>query len=764
MAIGGTIGVAPAPAPPPPDIADSMRIIKEMRWHPQAAKTQLAYYRDGDKIHVLLSEKDRSVGQSLKKVLGARVVLEEKEVQLFSGSPAADQSPHWGGAHLTNGAPACTSGFTMKLPNGDKAALTAAHCGNDGDAFVSGNIFYGAADKPTAPSHDAMLVRDPGEDYENRIHTGLNGSRRVTEKGDPQEGDSVCLSGMISGEKCSGTVHKMSDVTFHAVHPDGTVTHIDDVIGISADPSDLPLAQRGDSGAPLYSNGPSGQVKAHGMVIGGTNDGSYVFAEKISHIESTTGASIDTEDPTSLNRHQLITIRALGCHNATQTSDSNNNCFEPKSLMALAGRPNAASTGGAVTEPDYATSGFLVKHCHNADYLDTPDYVISRSSATTALLACINNMRSNYSHGAMFAKDMIDFPSGGAPALESSAKDCFGVSTVSSKCDTITKFGAALNGIHDFYSHSNFTDDPLSVDVDGVPGLGGNAPSSLLRFNQPAPTSSAVPEELTTECYSSLASDCESRVSYDTLNKDSSDNIPVNPGQPVGEGSTQRGSVHDNFAKSVNGAVAETQAAWADFKVKLNAEHGEIKGNTLACILTHDNAAKCVYDTYDDTGIGVLYKDENGQYHGKSYVSQTMAVDYSANKCLTPNCGGIGDAFGYGVYQSWLQARDETHEEYPDFTFVLYMNAYDADSIDTYLESRQAYIDSGYFNQGDLNPKWPESAAAKFLHWGGFNPPGADEYDCMPTATPGPDVLSQVASQPAPYQQQGAKAWTCVAD
>jgi hypothetical protein len=122
-----------------------------------------------------------------------------------------------------------------------------------------------------------------GQSYAGRVYVGgttSSSSKAVAGAGDPVAGvTGYCASGQTTGEQCNQTVQSTSAIVC-------TQTGCKwPVIEYTGGPS-----QPGDSGAPFYLPGGSGQVFARGAVIAG--NGTQSYAEKWSRISSTFGVSI----------------------------------------------------------------------------------------------------------------------------------------------------------------------------------------------------------------------------------------------------------------------------------------------------------------------------------------------------------------------------------------------------------------------------------------------------------------------------------------
>lgn len=200
-----------------------------------------------------------------------------------------DISSFWGGASIQGGGGTCTSGFPVRKPSGQRFLTTAGHCYALGASVSTpaGRLVGGVTERGTLNSWWFFDNRDMeligGQSYSPRIYVGgitSSSSKAVAGAGDPVAGvTGYCASGQTTGELCNQTVQSTEAIVC-------TQTGCKwPVISYTGGPS-----QPGDSGAPFYMPGSSGQVFARGGVIAG--DGTTSYAEKWSRISSTFGVSI----------------------------------------------------------------------------------------------------------------------------------------------------------------------------------------------------------------------------------------------------------------------------------------------------------------------------------------------------------------------------------------------------------------------------------------------------------------------------------------
>jgi hypothetical protein len=300
-------------------------------------------------------------------------------------------------------------------------------------------------------------------------------------------------------------------------------------------------------------------------------------------------AAFGTIDTGGQNReHERITRAAVACPAGT---GSDGDCFEPRTADQLAGH---GKTFGAIGDPDLTEVFVPAAHCDDADFL-AGGYPRTREEATARLLECIKHLRTRFREAVDNAKDLLDDDGQINPVEVNLDTDCQLAQRDEqrAKCTSLERFGRALHGVQDFYSHSNWADeaDPARpIGADNPPGLNLKAPSPILDLRGSGPPS--VPADLTTGCFVLRdtvpgVEECEQRVTHAALNKDLG-LIDPNTGSATSP-TTPRGTVGSNFAKAVAGAIAETRHQWQDLRTALEASYGKKKASLMVCALTHDD-------------------------------------------------------------------------------------------------------------------------------------------------------------------------------
>ncbi len=310
--------------------------------------------------------------------------------------------------------------------------------------------------------------------------------------------------------------------------------------------------------------------------------------------------------------HERITRRALACGD-----ESAHACLEKETLDELTGK---RFSFGGVGYPDDPRAGMMSQesaHCDGGDFLDVPGYPTSREDAEETLTACRDWARQNFEDAVAAAGGLLDEEGALRTDETSLSGDCIGKDDdkkgdgQSVKCSVLTSFGIMLHAVQDFYSHSNWTDIAIGEtqgDPRDAPGLENAGPALFLGMGE---TPGAYPEGLISGCYEGLVErlNCNyraaidgkkisgKRVKHDYLNKDKGVVDPEEDDEAtefesvgrIGEGSTDRGKVNDNFARSVNAAILDTRGKLEEFSEALTARYGAEKGDLILCAIVKDN-------------------------------------------------------------------------------------------------------------------------------------------------------------------------------
>lgn len=280
--------------------------------------------------------------------------------------------------------------------------------------------------------------------------------------------------------------------------------------------------------------------------------------------------------------HERITRRALGCN--LPGGPGATTCFKDKTLQDLAGR---AGTWGAVGAPDNPTNGRTndpKSHCDDGDFLSVPNYPQTAQQAQAALQECRNWMIANINKAVEDAQPLVKNHSLVDKEIPTVFNCTFNYKAGRAYCNVLEAFGAALHAAQDFYSHSNWVDQPKPnnpISIINPPGLAQAGRSSWLDLRNPSPP---FPQGLITGCFKGLPPDgtsgCPNRVTHYALNKDKGTIDPA-----IGAGSTPRGMFGGNFSRAVEAATADTRDKWALLQEKLVARYGAGDGGLMICAL-----------------------------------------------------------------------------------------------------------------------------------------------------------------------------------
>lgn len=269
-----------------------------------------------------------------------------------------------------------------------------------------------------------------------------------------------------------------------------------------------------------------------------------------------------------------------------------------RTLDELAGK---SGTFGAIGAPDRPGRGMLTlseAHCDNGDHLPpkiAAGYPQTEEAARAVLASCRAWIFSHLDAAVAVASPLS------ALASDDMALGCpFDGETGSAKCRVIEALGVAMHAAQDFYSHSNWTDQPLSGALSALnpPGLANEGPAPWLDPRGDTP----FPDGLISGCFKSLPEDLfcnyggvgpilsKDRVKHGALNKDKG---PIGQQGATGPGRTLRGAAGGNFRRAVGAAIADTSDKWAYFEERVLAVYGAEDGARILCAMWNDDRNAC---------------------------------------------------------------------------------------------------------------------------------------------------------------------------
>jgi hypothetical protein len=235
-------------------------------------------------------------------------------------------------------------------------------------------------------------------------------------------------------------------------------------------------------------------------------------------------------------------------------------------------------------------------HCDGGDFLAVDGYPQSKEDAEVKLKNCRLWIFEHLEKAVAAAAPLA------APTGQNTSLDCpFDGQSGSAKCLVLDHLGVALHAAQDFYSHSNWVDEPVvegALDPKDPPGLdnAGRAP-----WLDPRDPPDVTPNGLISGCYDGYPelAFCnygfgKPRIKHDYLNKDTG---PIASNGATGPGRTERGAINGNFERAVAAAIGDTQDKWAYLEERLTAEYehqyGEDAVRRMVCAIETDIVNDC---------------------------------------------------------------------------------------------------------------------------------------------------------------------------
>lgn len=273
---------------PASTLTAALATIRDRSWHTDANKASYGFYVDASTstVTITFGPDGRDAGQALAATLGDAVTIRYAEPTRLGR--LNDGQPHWGGAGV--GSPSnnnhCTSGFTVVVPSGNWGSVSAGHCFNNNQNIWSGSQYYGGGKgKSNYPQFDMIRIAPFGQSFTNRLHVDpcCPSVRTVIDNHNPSYGSYVCASGMVTRAKC-GLYVASTNSTFCG--SDGCTPNL----FIARRIGDV-VAQRGDSGAPVYIRSGSTGAIIRGMVVAQSHP-QNIYAHKVGSVMNHLSVSV----------------------------------------------------------------------------------------------------------------------------------------------------------------------------------------------------------------------------------------------------------------------------------------------------------------------------------------------------------------------------------------------------------------------------------------------------------------------------------------
>lgn len=290
--------------------------------------------------------------------------------------------------------------------------------------------------------------------------------------------------------------------------------------------------------------------------------------------------------------HSFGTIRssALGqdAEHERITRQGMNDLLGPQTLSMLAGEDGTFGAVGAPDDPSRGLMSDAKSHCDGGDWFDESGYPQSKADARRHVEACRTYLFSKLDEAVADAGALVKKDSNGRwividGEIPTYVGCVFNGRKGRAKCNVLEDMGLALHASQDFYSHSNWVDQPGPGKIarDNPPGLGNRARAPWL---DPRKRDAPFPDGLITGCYDGFPEwmHCnygwtnKSRVKHAYLNKD-------------GKGK-DRAKIGDNFDRAFRAAADDTWDKWLYLESEILARYPNGQGSKIICALRNDDA------------------------------------------------------------------------------------------------------------------------------------------------------------------------------
>ena len=267
--------------------------------------------------------------------------------------------------------------------------------------------------------------------------------------------------------------------------------------------------------------------------------------------------------------------------------------IEPDTLNALKGKPAHFGSVGVPDKPGRGLLSVVEAHCDGGDTLDVKDYPQSAQDAEAVLTGCRDWIFKYLNEAIGLAGDFIGVGGEVSVSETDMRLNCrFDGSPEAKKCNVIGAIGLAFHAAQDFYSHSNWNDEPADgpIGLENPPGLGKVGPADWLNPRSAVP----FPTGLISGCYKGFPESlhCRGRVRHSVLNKDIGA-IELRTGK-IGRGRSTRGRHDNNFARAVEAAIADSRDKWRYVEEQIVVRYGEVNGPKIVCLLRKDALDRCL--------------------------------------------------------------------------------------------------------------------------------------------------------------------------
>ncbi|QTC91889.1 hypothetical protein [Brevundimonas goettingensis] len=248
---------------------------------------------------------------------------------------------------------------------------------------------------------------------------------------------------------------------------------------------------------------------------------------------------------------------------------------------------------GAVGAPDRPGRGLILNgaaHCDGGDWLPRDEYRQTRTQAADRLRNCRAFVFDRLEDAVTAAGQMLDARGRPIPAQIAASEDCRfrGKDEGPARCRALENMGLVFHTTQDFYSHTNWTDAPVSAATPfEAARLGHDAPAPWM-----ASTEAAFPEGLVSGCFKFVPEFlfCRGRVRHADLNKDEG---LIDMRDPAASTDGKGRGADGGFARAVTAAVADSRSKWTLFETRLAERYGPERGRRMACLIRSDDPGAC---------------------------------------------------------------------------------------------------------------------------------------------------------------------------